>query len=72
VSKLWNSVCLQPELWSELSIACAEDSVVAAGERILDRAQGGLRVLRLAGRVFSSPLWAGAIQRARRGVLRAT
>jgi hypothetical protein len=50
VSKRWNSVGMQPELWRDLELKKTHSDEVV--ERLLQRVDGSLRTLRLKGNVF--------------------
>jgi hypothetical protein len=49
VSKRWNAVASQPEMWTHLDLACREAPSVARAETLLRRTRGGLRSVRLDG-----------------------
>jgi hypothetical protein len=62
VSKRWNSVAMQPDLWRDVSLyTTVSDAVI---NRLLGRAQGCLRSLHLEGNISSSSIWNGAVQQA--------
>jgi hypothetical protein len=67
VSKRWNAVATQPELWRDFFYYCDDETTeggLRRAELLLQRARGGLRSLGLAAKALSCPLWEGAIQEA--------
>jgi TPR repeat protein len=63
VSRLWNATAMQQELWIDLDLSRRP---LENSERLLARAHGCLRTLTWrcpTSKVFTSPLWDGAIKR---------
>jgi hypothetical protein len=60
VSRRWNAVALQPELWSCVSMRLhnsPSDDTQTQVKRLLSRTRGGLVALFLSGDVYSDSLW---------------
>jgi hypothetical protein len=60
VSRRWNAVALQPELWSYVAMLLhnsPSDNTRTEIKRLLSRTRGGLAVLHVSGDVYSDSLW---------------